>query len=100
MGFVGIILNAELTLAIIGFHLVIKTLPFLIGDIFDIILNLLLVILFSILSGWIPFSFKSFLFWIILYSLVLPMIFSNLTYCVHSSTFYGFCDFIFISVFI
>ena len=62
MGFVGIMLNAELTLVIIGFHLVIKTLPFLIGDIFDIILNLLLVILFNILSGWNLFRLNLFYF--------------------------------------
>jgi len=98
--FFGNMLNAELALVMIGFHLFINIFPFLIGDIFDIIFNLLLVILFSILSGWIPFSVKSFLFCIILYSLVLPMIFSNLTYWVHSSTFSGFVDFILISFFI
>ena len=98
--FDGSIFIAELFLTIIGFHFFIHILSFLSCDIVDKISNFVLVILFSILSGCIPFSVKSFLFCIILYSFVLSMIFSNLVYCVLSSTFSGFVDIIFISFFI
>ena len=87
---------AEFGLDITGFHLLIKILPFLYGDILEIILNLVFDILFSILLGCIPVSVKFFFCWIILYSFVLPMIFSILTYWVHSSTFCGFIGFILI----